>query len=439
MSEDRRTPRVLVGLGDIAGQFSTITLGLRALGVDARFHNLSANPLAQSALSGASSSRTAWLMRLRYAPQGSMRARAWHVLLRANRAVRRIRAAILFPWAVVRYDAFILAGHETFLGGPDLWLLRRLGKKIIVIFTGSDHRPPYLSGIGHRDNPDSRSMAAATRGIARRVRHAERGAATIVALPASAQLHRRPFVDFLAVGIPFVPPDHVRLGGEEPPSAGPRDALRVLHAPTEPGPKGTAQIRAVVEQCRREGVALDYRELVGRPNAEVLDMLSRCDFVIDELYSDTPMAKFAVEAAYYGKPTIVGSYALDVYADRRGALPPVHMCHPDALHGAVMKLAGDEAYRVELGRRAREFVLEHWTPPSVANRLLRILADDVPADWLVAPTEVTYVRGWGLSEAALRGRLRRFIREQGFDALCLRRGSRVAESILALASDERDG
>ena len=54
-----------------------------------------------------------------------------------------------------------------------------------------------------------------------------------------------------------------------------------------------------------EGLPLEYVEIVGQPNDIVLAEIARSAFVIDQLYSDTPMAGFAAEAARLGKPAIV--------------------------------------------------------------------------------------------------------------------------------------
>jgi hypothetical protein len=420
---------VFVGLSDVAGHFSSLAASLRSAGVDATFHNLSSNPLSH----GTKSSRTRPLMALRYAPRGSMRSRFWAALLTVNRVIRRARSIALFPWAMLRYDAFVLGGHETFFGGTDLWMLRRLGKRVVVVFTGSDHRPPYLSGIGLRDFPDTRSLVTATRRIRERVRRAEVGATSIIALPASAQLHRLPFIDFLAVGIPFSPPTYLEGPAEGDGAEG--RPIRILHSPTEPGPKGTATIREVVDRCRANGIAIEYRELIGRPNVEVLRALSWCDFIIDELYSDTPMAKFATEAAYFGRPAIVGSYAGDLYAGNRSTVPPVHMCRPADLEQAVVRVATDDAYRIDLGRRAREFVLSAWAPEEVGQRLLRVIMGDIPAEWVVDPAGLAYAHGWGMSEAAASAGLRRMIADHGLESLQLPTDSPLASSIRALALD----
>ena len=75
------------------------------------------------------------LLALRHAPPGSLRNRLWVASLCNVNRLRsgRIRAAALFPWAAYHFDGFILGGHETFLGGPDLW----------------DPPPPWEAG-GHR-------------------------------------------------------------------------------------------------------------------------------------------------------------------------------------------------------------------------------------------------------------------------------------------------
>ena len=55
----------------------------------------------------------------------------------------------------------------------------------------------------------------------------------------------------------------------------------------------------------------------------ILAELARCDFVIDQLYSDYPLPGLATEAAWFGKPTVVGGYAQ--YAIRPARLLVPHL------------------------------------------------------------------------------------------------------------------
>jgi len=423
------TPKVFIGLSEVAGYFSNLEAGLRELGVDARFFNLSPHPLAYG---GTGKGRLARLMTFAGAPRSSVRGLVWRTLLRANRLVRRLRSAFLFPFALARYDAFVLGGHETFLGGREFALMRRFGKTVVIVFTGSDHRPPYLSGVGIRDDPSSAALADATARVRRRVDRAERHASAVVALPESAQLHARPFVHFLAVGFPFA----AREAATADPGGANDRAVRILHCPTDIAAKGTERVRAAVEACRARGAPIEYREVSGRPHAEVLEALEWTDFVVDQVHGDTPMAALATEAAYFGKPSVVGSYAAGVRLEVPGTeTPPSLYCHPDALEDAVWTLVSDRAARHDLGRRAREFVRNEWAPASVAARMLRVIAGDVPDSWIARPEQLSYVLGYGISEPVLRARIRRLIADQGVDALGVPSGSPLRDALVALAGD----
>jgi hypothetical protein len=430
-----RGPRtIFIGLSEVAGIFSSLEAGLRSIGVGATFHNLSPNVLSYA--TGQPRSYEG-LLGLRHAPTGSLRHRVWRSAVTANRVVRRVRAALLFLLAAVRYDAFVLGGHTTFLGGLDLWILRRLRKPVLVIFTGSDHRPAYLSGGAVRQHSgNTKALAAEVRKQRRRVATAERWASAIIALPASAQLHRKPFIDLLKIGIAFMPPEMSASYAASSPLPGP---VRALHCPTDPIGKGTDEIRQAVHCCQERGIAISLREITGRPNREVLAAIQECDFVIDELYSDTPMARFATEAAFYGKPAIVGSYATAMYrAQEDEVMPPAAMCHPDDLEETICSLASDEMKRRELGASARAFMTDRWSNAAVAERVLTALEGRAPQDWYVNPRTIPYIHGWGIKESALRATIRRMIDERGIESLQLAKRGRPLALALELARTEPD-
>jgi hypothetical protein len=140
----------------------------------------------------------------------------------------------------------------------------------------------------------------------------------------------------------------------------------------------------------------------------VLQELSRCDFVIDQLYSDTPMAGFATEAAFHAKPSVVGSYAIETLRERvpEDDFPPTEICHPDDFEASVERLIRDPAYRSDLGRRAFEFVSQRWSRRSVAERFLQVIRGEAPREWFFDPRQIRYVHGYGSTEEATRERLR---------------------------------
>ena len=424
-------PRVFIGLTEVAGYFRSLEAGLREAGIKADFRDLSANPLGYGA--GASPGRgkgTVRLLSLAQAPHGSPRGRLWAALLAANRLVRAGRSLVMLPFAIARYDVFILAGGGMFLDGRELRVLRRLGKVVIVVFTGSDHRPPYINGIWVRDAEQSGygTIARDARRIRNRVRRVERWATAVVALPSSAQFHVRPFIDFLAVGIPFrAPPEW-----DGPPRRSDNPSVRILHCPTSPASKGSFEIRATISRLRGAGLPIEYEEITGRPHREVLAALAACDFVVDELYSDTPMARFATEAAWCGRPAVVGGYyALEAAARLGEARPPTLFVLPEDAGEAIERLCRDAGLREDLGARAAAFVRDHWSPAAVAARYLVIIQGTVPTGWMVSPP-TSYVHGWGLDETLLARSIAQFVREFGPAVLSLDDSPQVRDAVLSL-------
>jgi hypothetical protein len=250
--------------------------------------------------------------------------------------------------------------------------------------------------------------------IKRTVRLVRSYAHVIVENPFSAHLQVGSCVNAQALGNPSPEPRNVPT---PPRAAG--SAVRILHPPSAPAIKGTDAIRAAIAAVRARGREIEYVELTGRPNAEVLAELARCDFVIDQAYSDTPMALFATEAAVFGKAAIVGGYitpeqmAANVHPDW---MPPVLYCHPKDLADAIDRLCTDVEYRRELGARAQAFVQRERNRRAVAKRFLLLARDEIPADWWFDTRNIEYVHGLG-EEQHIRRLIRGVIDHGGTSAL----------------------
>lgn len=336
----------------------------------------------------------------------------------------------VLAWAVRRYDAFVFLYGETITNtGLELNLLRWLGKRTLVVFVGSDARPPYIDGGWFpADRPfDLDAVRRAAMRQQRKLTRLERQASLCVNALATAHFHQRRFVDWFALGIPRA----AQTLTPAPSGA----TLRVLHSPSHPVLKGTARIRAAIEALRAKGVAIELLTIEGRPNAEVMQALRDCDLAIDQLYSDTPMAAFATEAASVGRPVLVGGYnAGRVVADASGLpMPPTRYVHPDSLEAALEQLAADRSGREQLGAQAQAFVAGHWSPEAVGARLLRLLRDDIPPAWWCEPSQVTHLHGCGLAEDAVRDRVRSLLERFGTSALQLDDKPALREAFVAFA------
>ena len=422
--------RVFIGPSEIAGYYGNLVQGLRSHGVKIIFADLSRDPRRYAGTEhNHQLARTAlWFQEAAVARR--QRSPRLARLLLAIHACFRIA---LLLWAALRCDAFIYSFGGTLTWYPhfELRLLRRLRRKIVFVFHGSDSRPPYFEPWLLTQEP-AFTLTDCFREAARRkrtVQLAERYADACINNPFSAQFHERQYVNWAAIGIPFSSPPAAE---SQPNDDG--GSVRILHSPSWSAAKGTTGIRKVIAALKARGLPIDYVELSGRPHAEVIAELRRCDFVIDQLYSDVPMAGFPTEAAAYGRPAVVGGYAGPFLAQvvREEWMPPVAYCDPAAMEATVERLVTDATYRRELGRRAREYVVQQRSPEAVAARYIRVLRGDIPEEWLFQPDLLLYANGLG-EASAVRDLVRQFVEAGGPSTLLLDNTPRIRDAVLRFA------
>jgi len=422
--------RIFVGPAEVAGLAAGWTKGLREIGMSADLVCVYRHPFAYSddTLPGLAARSWARLI-------------CWRGALAHRQYISRSVGFLLqvlvrwwvLVWAMQRYDAFVFISGKTITDtGVELALLRVAGKRVVVVFVGSDARPPYIDGgLFPADRPFDAVAAARESQLQRRkVARLERGASACINAPATAHFHRRRLVNWFAVGIPREVSPATRASRSGP-------VLRLLHSPSHAVLKGTASIRAMVERLNARGLAVELIIIEGRPNTEVLQAMRDCDLVVDQLYSDTPMAGFATEGASHGRPVLVGGYrATAMKRDLAGLpMPPTCFVSPEDFEAALERLVRDSAARESLGAAARAFVAGQWSHAAVAQRLLRVLRGDVPAAWWYDPAKVDHLHGCGLSETVAREHVRELIDCCGTSALQLDDKPTLREAFVKFARD----
>ena len=426
---------VFIGLTEVAGYYGNLASGIADLGIKVTFVDLSGNPYGYRT----DLVKPRWIQTieslLRKIRGGTgigvtPRKIAWAL-------ARLILKIPVGAWALVRCNVFIFGFRTHFAAHHELRLIRLLGKRSVFIFNGSDTRPPYLSGrhVPQEGPIDGRQLARRARRMKAAMRRIERRADVIVNHHPSAHLHERPFVPWLWVGIPY----SVQESPTSPAEA-PSGAVRIVHAPTSPASKGTPLIRAAINDVRQRGTEIEYVELIGQSNAQVLSEIAAADFVVDETYSDTPMAGLGTEAASLARPTIVGGYDLEVVYENApsGCAPPAFICRPEELTDAIETLARGPVRRQALGSEARRFVAERWAPKIVAARVLAAAAGEIPEDVLQAAHPNPYLHGWGLPEKQARAAIRAVVAARGAAALQIDHPVTRA-ALLAFAGLDADG
>jgi hypothetical protein len=337
---------------------------------------------------------------------------------RARRALSLL-ARVLVVVALTRHRAVVYVGADTLLrDGWDRRALRRAGVRVLTVFCGSDARPPYLNGrwADLVDSPvDVDALRDEARRVAAGVQRAERQSDVTVNHPATAQFHRMPYLDWTCLGMPQP------TAPEVPPRTLAGGPVRVLHAPSVTKWKGTDRVRAAVAQLRSEALDIDYVEITGRTNDEVLRELATTDLVVDEVFSDALLAGLGCEAARAGCAVLVCGNASDLVrelATRVGA-PSEHFVHPDLLLPRLRELVTDNSARVALAASLREFVTTRWAAAAIAERYHQVLADEIDERWWNLPSDPPYVGGWGAEQQLVAASVERLVERHGPEALCL--------------------
>ncbi len=322
----------------------------------------------------------------------------------------------LFVWAVIKFDVFIFTSNTSFFKMRDLRILKFFKKKIIVIYTGSDTRPVYINGIYINDEYllDTKDLLNKAMSQVRKIRKTEMFADYIINNPASAQFHKNKFINWFSIGIPMA--RHISR-----PNDVIREKPKIIHAPSNIKFKGTIQIREIIQRLIKSGLNIDYTELTSIPNQELLEQLSACDLLVDQLYSDTPLAGLSSEAALLGVPSIVGGYyAPTIRQDNFDVtLPPNEFVHPDQFEETIRKMIDDKEHRVKIGEMTKEFIQTNWCPDIVAQKFLKLINDEVPKEWYYNPSDISYIHGGGVSEERLRKVMPQIIEKHGEDSLLL--------------------
>jgi hypothetical protein len=392
--------RIFIGPTEIAGIASGLCYGFCKIDVDAELILSQPHPFGYG-----KPGKRHWLPRI-WVQIGAL-----YSSITRKQIIRKILLALslrlwsfmVLAWSLQRFDAFIFIFGQTITNTRlELWLMRVFGKRVIFLYLGSDARPPYINGTVFPDGclVDAEKARSTAFRIKERLQLQEKYGSICINSPATAHFHEKPFINWFAIGLP----KHVESYPLHEITQQPNQKVRILHSPSNPLAKGTPIILKAVSRLIQKGHPIELIKIEGMPNSRVIEELAHCDFVVDQLYSDTPLATFATEAAHFGKPAVVGGYFASVVHSyiQKENIPPSLFVHPDEIEKAIEKLIVDVKYRLELGQKAQTFVRTCWAPEEVARRFMRLIQDDIPDAWWFDPQGIRYVQGGGIPEAHAR-------------------------------------
>lgn len=292
----------------------------------------------------------------------------------------------------------------------EFMIYRLLHKNVVMCYFGSDSRPPYCGKV----DTDIGSLYKQTKETAARVQMIEKYV-TVIDSPTTAQFRRRPFIVYNRI---FPIMEEAEFVSAEP--EGDREKVVILHAPSDQRWKGTKEVRELIQKLQDDGEPVEYVEISGQPHEKVMEAIQNADIVIDQMYSDVPMALFAAEASLSGIPVVVCSYYTELCKKEfKFELPPLCYCKVEEAEEQIRKLIHDKELRKEMGKKEREYVQMHYMAEDVIERLLNVIEGKIPTEWYFDPKEALYIWGWGNSKDEVEKKVMELVDAYGFDALCL--------------------
>lgn len=350
--------KVFVGCTDIASLIHDFTRGFNALGIDvlSMVHQRSRiqggrcdfelDVMAPAPAAGADSALVARWQQQRAAACDE----AW------QRAVAECDT-FLFIWNSFRDDY------------SDLIELKRRGKRIVWWFVGDDSRwkPAYDQdlaqfGLGplHYNYPITPQELLPKM---LRLRTAEALADVVVNTPSQCAMALRPYFDALHSPIALDRYPHDTEQRERP---------VLLHAPSNADKKGSADILAVLDELRAEGLAFDVRLLDRVPHDEALRIYADVDVLVGQLGAMT-LGKQDRELMATGKVVIGGPAATSYPQHWPEDCPAVPAMRADELRTALRSIVPDVQRRRELALRGRAWVAARHDPATTCGRLIEAI------------------------------------------------------------------
>lgn len=435
---NKKIGRVFIGPVEIAGYYSNLAKGFKEIGVDCDYITYTPHPFGY----GGETSSPA-LLRLAFFLNRFFRSKPdSHFILKVLLALPgELFTTLWAVTAIFKYNVFVFGfGQSLIRNNLDLKILKILNKIVISnIGHGSDARLPYIDGsyqsYDGKDRPSADTLCHLSSIVLGKIRLLELQSSVIIGAPFSSSYHLfTKFINWFSLGVPIQ-----YVGIEEKVNLDVHNSnslpIRILHSPSHPALKGTERIKEAINNLKFKGHSVELVLLHGKPHSEVIQEIQRCDFVVDQLFSDTPMAGFATEAAWFGKPAIVGGYALDHLKTlvSENMWPPSKTCHPDEIEQTIESFVINREERLRLGAEAQKFVHEKWNPAAVARRYLRIIDGDIPDEWWLDPRSVTYLEGCGQLVERTKENIRQMVEQFGIESLQLSHRPELEQAFLKFA------
>ncbi len=252
----------------------------------------------------------------------------------------------------------------------DLKIARRLGRKIFFTLQGCDVR---IAGESNSNNevtmcrPDGCSAYEAC------ISNVDKSRRRLISetLPlADRVLFLNPELGHYVPGGVFLPYSNVDVKNVAAAAVSARKKPKILHAPSDPGIKGSALIEAALEEIQNE-FDFDYVPVRGLPHAEAMKLYVEADLVIDQVLAGW-YGGFAVEVMAMAKPVVCYIRESDLHflpPKMRSELPILRV-DPRTLTDDLRRIFARRSEWPDIGETSRAYVRKWHNPEEIARAMI---------------------------------------------------------------------
>lgn len=385
-------PHLCLGFGEVCGHYSALQLGLTELNIASTHIKISEDPFSYP-LNQKQHPLDRCLNKILFARRKFLK---FPIIAKILGGLFNLIGCVLAVDAAIRYDGFIICAFTRHYKAVVL-LARLCRKPIITVLHGSEIRPPFINGINFDLVQTPQELVRLTKSKLNLARFIERYSDFVISHPPQSQFLTKPYVNWSRIGIPLAITYQSDASKNQ-------HVTSIVHAPSRPQQKGSYVFKSIILELKKKGHQIEYVELINKSNLEVLQQLSAAHIAIDELYSDNIMATYSTEASYYACVPVVSGYisASDLLVPNE-LIPPSIFCSPENVTSTLETLLNSPSLCRQKALDCQQFVKKNWTNKLVAARLMELLKNrKADPSWLVNPSDVTYVYGWGLSKEHCR-------------------------------------
>ncbi|MCX7877355.1 MAG: glycosyltransferase [Ignavibacteria bacterium] len=288
-----------------------------------------------------------------------------------HKFINRLLKYFYFIKHALLYDVFIFNTRNTFLAKKgDLKILKMMGKKTGMIYVGCDIRDKNLN----LTSPDKYTICKnCSDEYQKKIRcyMEEKIKETEIIQKYISASFAHPFDATILKG-----KIHYFYTSRELDKYKPQyrlnERIKIVHAPSDDGIKGTKYVIKAIETLKREGCEFDFELIRNKSNDETLEAIRNSDILIDQMVLGY-YGLVSVEGMALGKTVVC--YIKEKLYDYLPDLPIINL-NPDNLAEGLKELIQNREKLTETGKLGREFAEKYHDYRKNSLNMLKIILNE---------------------------------------------------------------